>query len=391
MRAFLLPILLLFTHYLSFTQDTSKQELSSNFHLGIIYPLSSNGSNAPNITNKLSLHFIGGISAGEQAFCLSGFGHVTLGEASGMQISGFGNIIQGQLNGVATAGFGNITHQVNGMTYAGFGNIGNELKGFQFAGFGNVANKVQGMQSAGFINVGKQLDGLQTGGFMNISGDLSGAQVAGFMNISGNLKGAQLAGFMNIGDQVNGFQTAGFMNIAGKVKGVQLAGFLNIADSSDYPIGIINLIGNGHMHIQSSIDELGNIIFDFRSGGKLPYGFIGVGYNNTLFSRGRVVSNIGLGVQLKAGKIYTFRPEFQLLNVQSTVQEEQLFKSALRLLSDVHFGRIHFFLGPSVAYMYAKSDLPISAPSVILSNTDRFSHYLLLGFTAGISIRIKGA
>src|SRR5690606_15213314 len=93
-------------------------------------------------------------------------------------------------------------------------------------------------------------------------------QLAGFLNSYENGKGFQLAGFTNIArGEVRGLQLAGFINKASKVHGVQFAGFMNIADSSDYPIGIVNLIADGTKAVGISVDDDQTILASFRSGG----------------------------------------------------------------------------------------------------------------------------
>lgn len=125
--------------------------------------------------------------------------------------------------------------------------------------------------------------GLSIAGFSNIIlDDASGCHLAGFANLTRNgSSGVQVAGFMNRSGDAN-MQVAGFINIARKVKGVQLAGFINIADSSDYPIGIINIIRNGEKSIGFSIDETRTALLTLRSGGRELYGILGLGYNNRM-------------------------------------------------------------------------------------------------------------
>src|SRR5690606_22674579 len=103
---------------------------------------------------------------------------------------------------------------------------------------------------------------------------------AGFANfVVDSVTGSQFAGFINVAKDIKGTQFAGFINIARKVKGAQIAGFINIADSSDTPIGLLNIIKTGEKSIGVSVDDQLTTLVTFRSGGKILYGILGAGYN----------------------------------------------------------------------------------------------------------------
>jgi hypothetical protein len=352
----ILPVLL-FSVFMK-AQD-SAMALIRPIHIGLIYPLSTNGTDAPNIRNRVSLHAFGGVSAGEEGLCLSGFGHITRGNLSGLQAAGFGNIVDGQAAGLLLAGFGNVSQSVKGMQYGGFGNISKRVEGIQVAGFGNI------------------------------TGDMLGIQSASFGNIAENLSGVQVAGFMNIAEVVEGAQFASFMNIAGKVKGLQAAGFMNIADSSDFPIGFINIIRNGHMHVQASVDEMNTIYVDFRSGGRFTYGFIGVGLN---FSTGSVLpaSQAGIGVQIPFLKSLSLRPEVVVGGIYDIDKSESVQRMAIRALGDIYFDRLHLFAGPSLSVV--NSNLEGFSPLISFGSwtDDNRSYFAAVGYTVGISYRIRG-
>src|SRR5690606_2951083 len=88
----------------------------------------------------------------------------------------------------------------------------------------------------------------------------------------------QLAGLLNHSPGEVGHQVSGLFNKAGSVKGIQFAGLLNIAESSDYPIGLVNLIGNGQKSLTLGADESSFAHLTFRSGGRKLYGVFGVAY-----------------------------------------------------------------------------------------------------------------
>jgi hypothetical protein len=90
-----------------------------------------------------------------------------------------------------------------------------------------------------------------------------------------------IAGLSNtVGKSYNGLQIAGLVNVARHVSGVQIAGVVNIADDSDCPVGLINLIKNGEKGIALTYSETGSTVVSFRSGGKITYGIVGIGYNH---------------------------------------------------------------------------------------------------------------
>ncbi|QHT67640.1 hypothetical protein GXP67_13885 [Rhodocytophaga rosea] len=248
--ALLTSSLLIYFTIPSLAQSDSLLEKSNSVHFGLGYPVSNHGTQAAKYSNIFSFNATVGLSRQEKGFSLSGFSNIVKDSASGFQLAGFSNHIGQYMQGLGISGFMN--------TYG-------RGKGWQIAGFTNLArNQVQGMQVAGFLNK---------------AGDTHGFQTAGFINKAGNVTGGQVAGFTNIAKQVKGVQIAGFMNKAASVKGVQIAGFINIADSSDYPIGPINIIKNGEMSIGVSIDETQTALLSFRSGGKVLYGIVGAGYN----------------------------------------------------------------------------------------------------------------
>lgn len=153
---------------------------------------------------------------------------------------------------------------------------------FSFNLMGGYTAGIDGTEIAGLFNIDrKDVSGFQLAGLFNsVGGNVNGLQIAGLFNsVINDVHGVQVAGLSNrSGDINNGFQLAGIMNIAGKVKGVQFAGFVNVADSSDYPIGLINIIKTGEKSLSLSTDESLFTHVDFRSGGRILYGIVGLGY-----------------------------------------------------------------------------------------------------------------
>lgn len=311
-------------------------------HVGLVYPISSNGTKAGDYTNRFSLHAIAGLSANETAFSMSGAATIVRNNAAGALISGGVNL---------------------------------------------VGNDVRGLQMAGFANLTKQnASGAQVAGFMNLAGSAQGTQIAGFSNIAaGHAKGLQLSGFLNKSQDVN-MQISGFMNIAKKVKGVQLAGFINIADSSDYPIAIFNFIKSGEKSVGISIDETMTGMASFRSGGRVLYGIVGVGYNFHKNDNPMYAAEAGLGAHIPIVK--SFRVNLEAVNLSlSDFKKGTYMKSTLRILPAYRVAsHIELFAGPTVNYVnYTKESGKGLVDRYLWSKTgnDDFKG-LFVGFTGGI-------
>ncbi|TDQ12055.1 hypothetical protein [Pedobacter metabolipauper] len=349
---------------------------SEKLHFGLVYPISSNGTHAPLDTNNLSVNLIAGISASEKGLSFAGFSNVVRNGAKGIQFAGFSNHIGKMAEGAQFAGFMNTYGESNGVSFAGFTNIASgNVKGAQFAGFSNIAKHVSGAQFAGFLNK---------------SANLTGSQFAGFINIAGKKVGAsQFAGFINIAENVKGSQFAGFINIAKKVKGSQIAGFINIADSSDYPIGIINIVKNGEMSIGVSTDENLTTMATFRSGGKVLYGIIGIGYN---FENTDEVyaAEAGLGAHFFNAKTFSLNTELTSSMLES-FKKGEYFKATLRVLPTL---KITPFLslsaGPSLNYVSTDTaeGRALTKKYITSKENKRGTNFygLYAGYNAGIQV-----
>lgn len=273
------------------TKSLAQQTKTHKLHFGFIYPLSTNGTHAPLDTNSFSFHLLAGVSAAERGFSFAGLSNIVRNDAEGLQFAGFSNHIGKTANGGLFAGFLN--------TYKG----GND---FAIAGFANVS--------------------------------------------TGNVKGLQFAGFINKAKDVNGTQVAGFINIAKKVKGLQFAGFMNVADSSDYPIGIINLVKKGEKSISLSTDETLTTLLSFRSGGRVLYGIIGIGYN---FKNSDEVYafEAGLGAHLFQSKSFRLNAEVSGTGLESFKAGEYM-KTSLRVMPALKISKnLEIFGGPSINYL----------------------------------------
>jgi hypothetical protein len=330
-------------------------------HVGFIYPISSHGTHAADYTNIFSLHALAGLSHEERGVTISGMTSVITNDASGVQIAGFSNHIGGLADGFKAAGFIN--------TY-GSG------RGFQTAGFANIARgNVTGLQIAGFINTAR---------------DRKGIQLAGFSNFASDVKGHQVSGFINKAEDVKGIQAAGFMNVAKKVKGVQLAGFLNIADSSENPIGIINIIKEGEQYIGLSVDDNLTTQLAFRSGGKNLYGIIAVG-NNFRNTKDIYSIQFGLGAHLITTRNFRLNAEASTLMLEN-FKTGSFTKYSLAILPAVKLGnRLELFGGPSLNLINTDTQEGRTlVDNYIWDHTDHQNNLsgMYLGYTAGLHMKL---
>lgn len=343
-------------------------------HVGFIYPLSTNGTEAPECTNKFSFHLLSGVSRNETSFCLSGISGVVRQNARGLMLSGVTNIVGNNAEGVQLAGVLNLVKkEAKGATIAGFANVTGDAHGAQLAGFANISRNAAGAQLAGFLNKAKDAD----------------VQVAGFANVAKHTQAVQVAGFANISRGDAGSQVSGFINIARKVKGVQVAGFINIAEESDYPVGLINIIKNGEMQIGASIDESGVSMITFRSGGRYLYGIIGAGYNFKE-DNARYVLEGGIGFHVPVAR--HFRTNVELTaGALSDLEHNVYFKSGLRVLAAYKIAnRIELFAGPSLNNLsYERDQDDIRKDNYLWQHKGSNNvNGMYIGVTGGIQINL---
>ena len=342
-------------------------------HVGFIYPLSTNGVEAPQHTNNFSLHAIAGVSYQENAFCLAGISSVVTHEARGVMISGVVNLIGHKANGAQIAG---VLNRIKG-----------DARGAQIAGFANVSGSSDGAQVAGFINISKDARGVQVAGFTN-NARTSDAQVAGFANVAKQSDAVQVAGFINVAKEAN-TQVAGFINIAKKVTGVQVSGLINIAEESNYPIGLINIIKKGEKQIGVSVDETGNTLINFRSGGKVLYGIVGAGINFN-DDNARYVLEGGMGAHFNITK--QFRTNLEVVSsAMSDLQYDVYMKSTARLLAAFKIAnRVEIFAGPTFNYLgYERGQYDIRNDRYLWKDRNRdHVNGLYFGAMGGIQVNL---
>ena len=324
------------------TALAQSEERTSVAHIGFIYPLSTNGKNAADYSNLFSLHAIAGLSKSETGVAISGISLLIKDKAKGLQISGVSNVILNSAEGVQVAGITNvIRHEAKGVQIAGFMNFGEEAGAVQVAGFGNVTSK--------------------------------------------NVKGLQLSGFLNRTENVN-TQISGFMNIAKNVKGIQLAGLINIADSSDYPIGILNFVKNGEKSISLTVDETATVMASFRSGGRVLYGILGLGYNVKSDNKSLYGIEAGLGAHIPVSNKFRVNAEVATQTL-SDFKSGDHFKNTLRILPAFRLTpQFEIFGGPGLNYVDYSKGKGDGLVSRYLWKEVRGEDFrgLYLGFNAGV-------
>ena len=331
---------------LLFTSSFAQGGDYARFHFSFIPPLSTNGFRAAHYTNGASVSLFAGLSGNEESLSLAGFANIVIKDIKGVQLAGMANYAGGDGSGFMAAGFANI--------------IGNHYKGCQLAGFANYARSVSGVQLAGMANV-----------------SLGGT-------------GTQLAGFFNVGGDVKGSQIAGFLNVAKSVSGVQLAGFVNIARESDYPIGILNIIGNGEKYLGVTYDALGSATLSFRSGSKVTYGILGVGYN----FRVREIDYLfdaGLGANINILPWLRIRNELKSSSMNNFKEGTVAFTGGYFLMPCFRLGIVEIFGGPNINYLNSSD---VTLDKLFVKNPiweDRGTskvHQVYLGYMVGVNFRL---
>ena len=281
----------------------------SPYQISLTPGLSSHGMFNSQVINHVSINLIGGYTAG----------------IDGVELSGGFNIDRSDVKYFQAATLFNF--------------VGRNFKGVQLAGlYNHVVNNASGFQASGIINIAH-----------NFKSGVQATLVGNFVDTSG---GVQVSYIMNRAKNVAGTQIAAILNRAKKVKGIQI-GLINIADSSDYTLGVLNLVKNGDKSIAISADNASTLHLEFRSGGRTLYGLVGYEYNNA-----NSVSGIDLGFG-----VHTFRKKQFGLDLEYTSQNGISFTSvqgnthSLKVLPTYTFHR-HFrlFAGPTLDLSRSSED-----------------------------------
>jgi hypothetical protein len=341
------------------------------FHFGLLYPISTNGVEAPRFVNRVSVHLLAGVDGGLSGFAFSGLANVSLEFTEGVQFAGIANYSGGDTKGVQFAGIVNASMQsLEGIQAAGIVNVAaDSARAGQFAGIANVvAGPQTGLQMAGITNINASNgDGSQFAGIVNINaGRYRGGQFAGIANVAARSQtGAQVAGIVNVTDSLNGAQVAGLINVANKVNGTQI-GFLNIADSVDgISIGFLSIIRHGYHRVEISGSEALHAQFAVKIGMQKFYNIFAFGYhfsdadpweygNEPTWAYG-----YGVGTEFNLSRTWKMNMDLTTFDV---IEKENTFKhKELNLLNQfrLNFGaqlgsRFAIVFGPSFNVMVSR-------------------------------------
>ncbi|WP_353134119.1 hypothetical protein [Pseudopedobacter sp.] len=387
----LLSLLLIAANAVSSSQA---QEKYSNLHVGFVYPVSSNGKEAAQYTNKVSLHALSGVSYAEEAASFVGLISKVKTNVTGVHIAGLSYLVGDRTAGFLFSGLLNKYTEGQGTQIAGLANLSKkEVTGIQFAGLVNQAGKLEGAQFAGIGNkIDSNVRGQQFAGILNTAANVNGAQFAGILNLAKDtLKGIQFAGIANKANHVKGSQFAGIVNKAKKVSGIQFAGIVNIADSSDYPIAILNFIKNGEKSIGFSIDEQANTLATFRSGGRIMYGILGLGYN--LKNEKEIYAlQAGIGAHLFSGNKFGLNIEATNIVLES-FKKGEFFKNSLTLMPTYKIDkRLDVFAGASINYLSTNTQEGRELTKKFIHTWDGKSENsfqgIFVGGTVGLKLRL---
>jgi hypothetical protein len=320
----------------------------SPFQMSLTPGLSSQGMFNSQMINKFSLNLLGGYTAGVDGIEAAGVFNINQKDVRYFQVAGAVNVVGGGATGFQVAGISN--------------KVIKNVKGVQVAGVLNHSKQqVQGVQIAGILNQSDAESAHQIAGLVNRSNLTKGLQIAGITNWTENhSKGLQVAGIFNRTSGTAHHQVAGIINKARDVKGIQLAGLINIAESSDYPLGLLNFIKNGKKSLALQLDESAFSYLTFRSGGKVFYGLLGAGYGGW-FSDSVYSLEAGLGAYLVDHPVYTMDLEV-VGQVMSDFDNTNFNTSSLRILNGIRIHRhLKFFIAPTLSFNTMEKDEAVNS------------------------------
>jgi hypothetical protein len=314
------------------------------YQFSLVPGLGTHGKMSGQVANKFSLNVLGGYSAGVEGVEFAGLFNIDKKDVQYVQMAGLFNVVLGNTEGVQASGISNfVAGKVTGVQMSGIANKAGKVRGVQAAGIANAAfDSVEGVQLGGIVNAAKTVD-LQAAGIVNGAFLVQGVQVAGIVNVAKRVKGLQVAGFVNMAKHVDGLQLTPFLNLAKTVKGVQVSVFLNVADTSDYPIGLINIIRSGERALGFSADEFGSTMLAFRSGGRVLYGILGAGVNYNQETKLKGLE-AGLGAHIPIVRHFRVNMELSALSL-SDYEYKIYINNSLNVLPELKIGRLGLFAG----------------------------------------------
>ena len=196
------------------------------------------------------------------------------------------NLVMGEMSGAELSLFFNLAGAPStGLQLAPVGaNLAlSSWVGAQVGGAGNLAlGDVRGTQISPLFNfTPRSVHGAQISLGANLGlGAVRGGALSALANVHDEVAGVQLA-FFNLARAVNGTQVGG-VNVAAEVSGLQL-GIINIGQSSAWPVGLLNLIGDGLHHVGWLGSTMAPLGARLQLGGKVLYSAwtLGIGSRGT--------------------------------------------------------------------------------------------------------------
>jgi len=270
------------------------------FSVAIVPGLSTNSGAPRPVENHFSLTVItdrADILSGVEVAGIAGIrsgrvdgaqlsGIISTGETSveGFQAAGVVASAGNGLDGAQLAGVVNIVSgDVEGSQIGGVVNIADgEVVGAQAAGIANIASReVTGLQGAAIANIdGTNMTGVQAAAVSNVvNGHAAAVQGAAIANVAKSLSGVQVSGVANwVERDVTGIQVSATANYCGeRVHGVQV-GVVNIAKSSDFSLGIVNIMWEGRTHLEFWGNDSGFMNVGLKHGGDYWHSIYAIGY-----------------------------------------------------------------------------------------------------------------
>lgn len=195
------------------------------------------------------------------------------GALTGAGLAGAALVATGGLQGVAVAPLQVVTGDARGVQLAAFNLTAGALRGVQL-GVLNVAGQGFAGLQASVVNVGPASGWGGQLGLVNVGGDVAGAQV-------------------------------GLVNVATHVKGLQL-GLVNVAKTASAPIGLVNVITEGKLHLAAWAAETSVANVALKAGSPHVYGLASVGLDPRGVAPGQVhvAFGLGLGGRVRKDKWY---------------------------------------------------------------------------------------
>lgn len=372
----------------------------ATIQLTFIPPLGTNGTQAGQTINKISLNVLGGYALGLKGAEFGAIVNVNKEFVEGFQFAGITNYTHGTVNGFQFAGINNFNlGEAQAFQFAGIVNTSmSATRGVQGAGIVNFAwGQSSLIQAAGIVNVGENIFGAQLSGIGNTTwGDMKGAQISGIGNLARHVKGAQLSGIGNVSKSIKGAQVAGIFNATERLEGVQV-GLINVVDTleSGVPIGFISIVRNGFHQFEIGFSEGMNTYASFKLGISQFYNIfsIGIQYFSDHFRWG---PGYGIGSILRDDE----QLKISLEAMSYHIVEGTTWPSGYNGLQQLKLGfstalneQVEFFGGPSLNLMVSEwrepngklgSDFP---PYHIVEHTGQSTNLKFwIGFAAGLRI-----